>query len=599
VFELHSKNWSLWKKDAFIILQAFGVNVSDISIDEAQDSYEEVIVYCEKSIRLSGYSEWRGLLMAADHFASALSSKTDNYIDRIFKKPKLDFYERRHDLYPLSLKSSVSEKRHTMVVASTGAGKTDFLFRRCKGRVFYTLPFQASINAMYKRVKNDLEYDNPDMDIRLLHAASKIVMKGTTKEEKLIQGHVGAAVKVLTPYQIAAIAFATNGYESMIIDVKGCDVVLDEIHTYTDVTRSIVLKIIQVLKYLDCNIHIGTATMPTVLYKHILDLLGIENVLEVKIDEYDMGQFNRHVIYKINNMEQVDEIIIQSIREKKKVLVVCNRVKSAQTEYSKLKEILPDTPILLIHSRFTRIDRDEKERQLMGLNEDGSPSGYYNTSDDACIVVATQVVEVSLDISFDVMVTESAPLDSLIQRFGRINRERNKDTIGKYKPIYVLAPPDEKKDALPYDIEIIKRSYDALPDGEVLEERLLQKKIDDVFSEVEFMEIEEHSVFKKSGDWKIQKLTNNNKAFLLELLDIDSACCILEKDKENYIQSDFDDRAKMEIHTRYYIVKDLQQLNVDGGSSPFIIPDKAYQYDLGLVEEFVKPEYYNVEHSFI
>ncbi|NTW78213.1 MAG: CRISPR-associated endonuclease Cas3'', partial [Syntrophaceae bacterium] len=273
-FELHGKDWELWKNDALKILSAFGITIRDISIEEARASYDAVIAYCEDAVLERGYSEWRGLLMAADHFASALSDKTDDYLKRIFKHPKLDFYNRRHQLYPLSLKNASSEKKHTMVVASTGAGKTDFLFRRCNGRVFYTLPFQASINAMYKRAKNDLAADNPDLDIRLLHAASKIVLEGKSKEEKIIQGHVGAAVKVLTPHQIAAIAFGTNGYEAMIMDIKGCDVILDEIHTYTEVTRAIVLKIIQVLKHLGCNIHIGTATMPKLLYNRIIDLLG-------------------------------------------------------------------------------------------------------------------------------------------------------------------------------------------------------------------------------------------------------------------------------------------------------------------------------------
>ena len=222
-FKLHIKNWEAWKKDALLILEAFGVETRDISLVEAQQNYEKVLDYCETMARTRGYSDWRGLLMAADHFASALSEKTDDYLDRLFKTPNLQFFNRQHELFPLSLKNSVSEKKHTMVVASTGAGKTDYLFRRCKGRVFYTLPFQASINAMYKRVKKDLEKDNPNIDIRLLHAASSIVLEGKTAEEKIIQSHVGAAVKVLTPHQIAAIAFGTNGFEAMILDIKGCD----------------------------------------------------------------------------------------------------------------------------------------------------------------------------------------------------------------------------------------------------------------------------------------------------------------------------------------------------------------------------------------
>ena len=58
------------------------------------------------------------------------------------------------------------------------------------------------------------------------------------------------------------------------MDLRGCDVILDEIHTYSDVMQSIVLRIIEILVALDCRVHVGTATMPTVLYEKILELLG-------------------------------------------------------------------------------------------------------------------------------------------------------------------------------------------------------------------------------------------------------------------------------------------------------------------------------------
>ncbi|HKM94477.1 MAG TPA: CRISPR-associated endonuclease Cas3'' [Prolixibacteraceae bacterium] len=213
-FKLHIKDWDIWKDDALNLLQSFGIKTRDIGKEEAECNFYNVVEYCEKIVRERGYSPWRGLLMAADHFASALSDKTETFLNRTFSIPNLQFFNRQHELYPLSLKNSQSKKQHTMVVACTGAGKTDYLFRRCKGRIFYTLPFQASINAMYKRVKNDLQDDNPNLDIRLLHASSSIVLEKSKKEEKIIQGHVGAAVKILTPHQIAAIAFGTNGFET-------------------------------------------------------------------------------------------------------------------------------------------------------------------------------------------------------------------------------------------------------------------------------------------------------------------------------------------------------------------------------------------------
>ena len=61
-----------------------------------------------------------------------------------------------------------------------------------------------------------------------------------------MQDKAGAPLKVLTPYQVASIAFGTRGYEAMLVDIKGCDVILDEIHTYADISRAIVLRVIEV-----------------------------------------------------------------------------------------------------------------------------------------------------------------------------------------------------------------------------------------------------------------------------------------------------------------------------------------------------------------
>ncbi|MFV0506156.1 MAG: CRISPR-associated helicase Cas3' [Bacteroidales bacterium] len=589
--DYHLKDWDNWMPEALKILKSFGIDVRTISKEEASENFFLVYDYCIDKLKERRYSEWRGLLIAADHFASALPKESEKYLSKLFRVPNLSFYNRTHELFPLSTISAESEKKHTIVVACTGAGKTDYLFRRCKGRVFYTLPFQASINAMYHRVKKDLQKDNPNLDIRLLHASSKIAARGSTVEEKIVQGHVGASVKVLTPHQIAAIAFGTNGYEAVIADINGCDVILDEIHTYDGVTKAIVLKIVQVLVHLDCRVHVGTATMPSILYNKIVELLGKDNVLEVGLSDEDLRAFNRHVIHKESDWISCESAIQDNINKGKKVLVVCNQVKTAQNKYLELRECYPNIPILLLHSRFKKGDRAEKEQELLGLDDEGVPIGKFNTSAEACIVVSTQVVEVSLDISFDIMFTECAPLDALIQRFGRVNRKRNSETIGYYKPIHVIAPPKDVKEALPYDVEILGRSFEQLPDGDILHESDLQEKIDSVFTDIDFMEIEKHSIFKLDGKWNIPPLVHNRKAALLDLLEIDSVNCICESDEDEYATADYESKAQMGLSTRYWVVKDLRQSVY--GSNPFIIPDKSYDDEMGFMQEYAKPEYYN------
>ncbi|NTV46138.1 MAG: CRISPR-associated helicase Cas3' [Chlorobiales bacterium] len=596
VFQLHIGDWEKWSPDALDILNAFEIQTKPISLSEANDSFLGVLKYCER--KELGYSSWKGLLIAGDHFASAMVGDTPDHSKQLFQKPDLGFYDRVNELYPLSETDAKSEKNHTIVTASTGAGKTDFLLRRCKGRVFYVLPFQASINAMFHRLKNELSERNPELDIRLLHASSRLVVKDGRKEEKVLQGHIGSAIKVLTPHQIAAIVFGTRGYESMILDVQGCDVILDEIHTYTNVTRAIVLKIVEVLKSLNCRIHVGTATMPSVLYNQILEIFGNENVYQVRLPDEKVKEFDRHIVHKKGRFDECVSIVRESVEKNQKVLIVCNQVKTAQDRYSQIAERFSGVPLLLIHSRFRRGDRQELEQKLMGkkVGTDGSAIKEFNTGEGACIVVATQVVEVSLDISFDVMITDAAPLDALIQRFGRINRKRTKDTIRKYKDVYVIAPPE--KDAKPYELDIVQRSYTALPNDAVLHETDVQKMIDEVFPEIDRVTIEKDAVYKE-GRWRIEKLVHYPKSVLLEVLDIDNAICIREQDEAAYENSSYEDRMQLEIPTSFRSVAFLGLRQSEKGNKPFIVPDKAYTKELGLQKEFLKPENYDVSYRMI
>lgn len=592
--DFHIGEWSNWSHLAFELLNELGIICSPFDEETARDNLRYAIRYCKSKTKERGYSAWRGLLMGADHYASALINKTDYSLQKAFRIPDLSFFNRAHELYPLSQKDVSSRKKHTITVACTGAGKTDLLLKRTKGRVFYTLPFQASINAMYKRVSKDLEGTNPDLDIRVLHASSSVVNRRGTEEEAVLQPLFGSSIKILTPHQLAAVAFGMKGYEALLLDMKGCDFILDEIHTYTGVSQAIVLKLVEILKSIDCRIHIGTATMPSVLYQKILNLLG-DDVLEVKLSDEEMDQFDRHIVHKVKTFEETIPFVTEAIKKKEKILVVCNRVATAQNLYKSLKHQHPDVDILLLHSRFKRGDRNKKERKLIGLDEQGNPTEQYNTSKGACIVVSTQIVEVSLDISFDLMVTECAPIDALVQRFGRINRKRSKESIGTIKPVYVIAPSENEQDAKPYDLVFLHKTFEVLPNGEVLKERQLQKQIDQVFPTFEFINIEEHAVFKSDGSIRIDSLTHRAKSILFKLLDIDSVTCITESDEDLYNNSYFESRLNMEIPVRYFSVREMRQLQK--GNRPFVVPDKAYSFQTGLDIKLINESNFDINRQ--
>ena len=480
--------------------------------------------------------------------------------------------------------SADSARKHTLVTAPTGAGKTDFLMRRCRGRVFYTLPFQASINAMYDRIKSDLS--DTDAQVYLLHAASNLKVKDNKVEESIMQRHVGASVKVLTPHQMASIVFGIKGYEAMALDLRGCDVILDEIHTYSDVMQSIVLRIIEVLVALDCRIHVGTATMPTVLYEKILELLGgPESVYEIKLGAQTLQTFNRHKVYKLDDIEEAYDVIASTVERNSKLLIVCNQVKRAQKLYQTIDDLYPEVRKMLVHSRFKRMDRARLETDL---RED-----FNKLENVPCIVVSTQVVEVSLDISFDVMITECAPIDALTQRFGRINRKRTRDTIGHYKPIYVIAPSEDENDALPYSLDVLKTTFDVLPEnGEIMEECRVQEMIDKVYPDIDFHNIDYTGVAFSNGNWLLTELCHYPKSALLEALDINSAVCITEEDKERYLSANGLERIEMEIPVSYHSMAHRKLEQLDKGTRPFVVPNKGYDNEKGLLPDMCKTEYY-------
>lgn len=572
-FNEHIKFFETWSDAALDILGTLGMHVHPISVDEATANYEYVVEYCAK--RRIGCSAWRGLLMGADHMASALETEEQIPTKKLFVLPDLSFYNRSSSLYPLSQISAENEKMHTLVTAPTGAGKTDFLLRRCKGRVFYTLPFQASINAMYERIKHDLA--NTKAQIYLLHATSSLKLEDGQIEERIMQRMMGASVKIMTPHQMASVVFGIKGYESMALDLRGCDVILDEIHTYSDTIQAIVLRIIEILVALGCRIHVGTATMPTMLYNKILALLGgKDKVYEVNLPAKILKTFNRHKIYKLPCKDEIDGVIKDAIDNKQKILIVCNQVKRAQEVYQQIENTYPEVAKMLIHSRFKRSDRTQKEHELINA---------LNTMEQQpCIVVSTQVVEVSLDISFDLMITECAPIDALIQRFGRVNRKRTLESISHFKPIYVLAPPTDKTEALPYTLDVLERTFEVLPDnGKVLDETEVQGMIDMVYPHIEFTNIDFSGAAFMDGKWQLQCLCNKAKSALLDTLDINSAICITENDKKTYCNSNAMERSKLEIPVSYHSIayRNLEQIAIEH-SHLFIVPNSAYNNELGL-----------------
>ena len=586
VFERHAEDWQEWHREIFTFLPHFGVLCRELSREQIRSAFDEALNYCERE--RCGRNRWRGLLMAADHLASALQEETSPRLERLFQLPDLTVFHTRAaeasaELYPLAKLSSSSPKPHTLVVAPTGSGKTDFLLRRCKQRrVFYLLPFQASINAMFLRLDRALNGEGntrlPDeekTDIRRVHASAQIEIDDAIEEETILQRHPGAALKVMTPHQIASLIFGLAGYEAVALDVAGQDVIMDEIHVYSEQTQAMVLELIKALVRLECRLHIGSATIPSALAHEIRFLLGGEDkVCEVRLVERQLASYNRHVVRKVSDEDTSRDYIQRSLADGNRLLYISNRVADAQERFRWVQSTFPDIPCLLVHSRYRRGDRARIEGDIEKFDRSNGP----------CIVCSTQVIEVSLDISFDTLVTDCAPLDSLIQRFGRVNRRRKVAAEHRLCSVAVIAPATTERSAKPYELATLERTWKVLSDGQVLEETSLQNLIDEVYPSVDLTQIDVHLIENENG-FILPELCNRPRSLLLEALEIDSAVVVRDSDLQTYRNSRGEGRQRLEIPVPINSLRSKLKLwaQVEVGNRPFVCPDTCYDDRLGLM----------------
>jgi len=412
----------------------------------------------------------KGLLNAIDHLSSAgekLILLLPDILENILREIKM-------------LKSlqndALTAVGNVILKAPTGYGKTETsllwthanMSSTYSNRIFYILPYKASINAMYERLKG--RYFTEHGMVGILHSSSNYYLYASGEDYRKLTSlyrKIYSPIKVLTPFQLMKAIFGVGFYEMTFTELTKSLLIFDEIHAYEDNIVGIILGMLEMLlKDYDVRVLIMSATLPSFLEELFLGILNPKKLL-LERDEQDA--FTRHRVEILDGdiIDTIGEINDIIAKHGKPILIACNTVDRAIEVYELLRDIYKT---LLLHGRFSYGDRDRLERVLK------SKFGGYD------VVVATQVVEVSLDLSFSTIITEPAPLDALIQRFGRVNRQGWKDRV--IKPVYILNKGSDK-DKYIYDQCLVKNSLNVLEGltGELLKESTIQELMDDVYSE--------------------------------------------------------------------------------------------------------------------
>ncbi|AFN03911.1 CRISPR-associated helicase/endonuclease Cas3 [Pyrococcus furiosus DSM 3638] len=471
--ELYFSRVPLWeiyvfgeRKDFFVLPKNWEEKIRNFRFEELLDWYEDKVNEFKDYMTVL-----KGLLNACDHLASA-GETTIRFLPDIEELVEMKIP--RGKWRPLQLLSSTTEG-NAILYAPTGYGKTEAALlwanknahkvkKGISSRIFYILPYKASINAMHRRL---LEmFKDPGL-VGLLHSSSGIYLYSSSLEHKRLQslyGKIYSPLKITTPFQIMKAFFGVGFFEITLVELMNSLLIFDEIHAYEPNILGIILAMLELLKDKNVKVLVMTATFPKFLEELIKSVL---NPKELKTPPEEADKFTRH---RVNIIEgDIQSLDSEEFSGPRPTLIACNTVNTAIDVYSRLKE--SGANVMLIHGRFTYGDREEKEKRLM------SSLNNYD------FVVATQVIEVSLDIDFGSIITEPAPLDALIQRFGRVNRRG----FGNPRDVYVLTKgsEDDKKVYKPYEVveETVKILRDL--DGKELKESLIPSLITEAYEKEE------------------------------------------------------------------------------------------------------------------
>jgi len=141
----------------------------------------------------------------------------------------------------------------------------------------------------------------------------------------------------------------------------------------------------------------------------------------------------------VHSRETVESRMAEAIVSGQCVCWIRNTVGDARESFARLRHQHPDWPIVLFHARYAMQDRLDIEQRIV------ERFGPKSTADErrGQVVIATQVVEQSLDLDFDLLITDLAPIDLIIQRAGRLHRHQRGD---RGEPVLLVNGPDPAGD---------------------------------------------------------------------------------------------------------------------------------------------------------
>jgi len=402
---------------------------------------------------------FKGILHKCDFSASAGTPCETEYKGNYQNDLKIGLQKRGiKELKPFQKNAKNLSDKNVILIASTGIGKTEYSMNWIKGnKAFYLLGIRIAVNAMHKRFADFFSKEN----VALLHGDISYFLTNETDSKNDYDHKMSKAKQLSYPLTIATAdqmvtsVFKYNGFELPYLVASYSKVVVDEIQSFAPESIACIVVFLQEVSHLGAKFLIMTATLPPFIKEEFKNIAHFENP--------QLSEKKRHKIEVLDM--QIEDYDFEKIQSNN-VLVICNTVSKAQKIYEKLKEKKPK----LLHSKFINKHRNIKEKTIMKCTK--------------VIWITTQIVEASLDIDFDLLLTECCTIDGLLQRFGRCYR--NREYSGE-KPNILIFEFDNNSKKI-YDINLLQKSFDILKEDynkKLLTEEDKQNMIEKVFQDIE------------------------------------------------------------------------------------------------------------------
>lgn len=536
------------------------------------EAKDRLIYICTKAVL--NISDWS----ASGQFklARQLSYELDDLKKMI--KTKLLSENKRIAKRGVQLKEFQLESKtpnNVLAIAPTGSGKTEaaLAWTSQKGgfeKIIYCLPTRVTSNAIYKRLQKYFGESN----CAVVHSSALLLRKDIDKDydsrEYLKDRTFFRNISVCTIDQVLTQGFNLGFWEVKTFNCRNAWFIIDEIHLYDPYTLALILNTISYLKEnFNTHFYIMSATIPRKLQSLLKDALG---------NDYQLIQ-DRELLKKKRNMFEIREMTIQenineikeAVQKHKKVLITVNTVDQAIDIYKTIKSEVKDQTCMCYHSRFTQIDRIAKEKNILNAEE----------NEDSTVLIATQVVEVSLDIDFDILFTENAPIDALIQRAGRINRKGE-----KLNSKIVVHQHSEVSQMVYNEQDILENTFSEIGkiSGEKPSEGDFLKMVDKVYQNID---VTQKLSFKEGQE--AYKIVQQNRKYLgdTEIFEekaitrqMDSVSVIPWKFYEELQEMDKLKRFKYEISIRKWRCQGAEKMRDEFG---FNYVNYLYDSEIGLV----------------